>query len=124
MDLVQVDPSQLLAAEVRRHTCVRRRHKIWEWRGAWLCRKCGKSFGATCSPQHLEKAPCKGAMQSRLLASMGVELPQGDWDCFNPQELIGQGGRKWSNTDRGAGCGGHCSPAECNGAQATGGHAA
>ena len=30
---------------------------------------------------------------------MGVELPQGDWDCFNPQELIGQGVRKWSSTE-------------------------
>ena len=99
VDPVQLALSQGQADEVRRNPSGSRRHEIWEWRGAWLCRSCGRNFAATCSPQRLEKAPCRGAMQSRLLASMGVALPSGDWDCFHPQELIDQGGRKWNGAE-------------------------
>ena len=71
-----------------------RRHDIWEWGQAWICRQCGKSFHAHCHPEKLSKAACRGPMHSRLLVAMGA-LPAVSFDCYTSQEIAGQGGRRW-----------------------------
>ena len=72
-----------------------RRHEIWEWGRAWMCRLCGKSYHAHCHPGMLAKAICRGSMHSRLLASMGALAPLESTDCYTSQELAAQGGRRW-----------------------------
>ena len=76
--LVQVPDSQEQEVVDRRPVSSRRRHEIWAWKRAWLCRTCGRTFPAECGPEKLEKAWCRGAMHSRLLHSMGALEPLGE----------------------------------------------
>ena len=97
--MVQVAEAQENEVVVRHLVSQRRRHEIWEWRHGWICRTCGRTFHADSYPERLENAECGGAVHSRLLDSMGALGPLDAWDCYTSQELIDQGGKRWSKTE-------------------------
>ena len=100
-DLAHVADAHEQEARDRHSVAQRRRHEIWTWRQAWLCRTCGKTFHSDSHPRHLEKAECRGSTRARLLHSMGVQVPPEAWDCHAAQELARQGEARWVEGDEG-----------------------
>ena len=94
-EVEQIPAAQSEEAVIRPAGNRPRRHEIWEWGQAWMCRLCGKSYHAHVNPGKLTKAACRGSMHSRVLASMGALAPLESFDCYTAHELAEQGGRKW-----------------------------
>ena len=94
-EVEQIPAAQSEEAAIRPAGNRPRRHEIWEWGQAWMCRLCGKSYHAHVNPGKLTKAACRGSMHSRVLASMGALAPLESFDCYTAHELAEQGGKKW-----------------------------
>ena len=99
--LAPVANTQAQEAVVRHSVAQRRRHEIWTWRQAWLCRTCGETFHPDSHPRQWGKAECRGSMRSRLLHSMGVQLPSDERDCDVAEELTRQGEARWAERNEG-----------------------